>query len=156
MELINQVSGSTAADVVDWGSMFAKALLLGEFLVKGEHGALLLAVNVASSATAGGEVNVGGRRSELDARGRARGVGAVGDGRDAGHVSGTATSKLDVVGEGWVRLGDVVGRHFDCDCLLLLLVIVQVVMLGAGVVGGKIYKLVVLEASVENESKMID
>lgn len=116
VHLVDCVAGATTADVVDGGSVLAEALLLGELLVEGEHGSLLLAVDVAGSATAGHEVRVGGRWGELDARGRARGVLAVGHLTwvDAGDVacSAAAIAGIGGGGDGWVRLGDVVGRHF--------------------------------------------
>lgn len=115
MHLVDGVAGTTTANVVDGCGVLAKALLLGKLLVEGEHGSLLLAVDVAGSATARHEVGVGGRRGELDARGRARGVGAVGHvlGVDASDVAGAAATVASIAGggDGGVRLGDVVGRH---------------------------------------------
>lgn len=116
VHLVDCVAGAATADVVDGGSVLAEALLLGELLVEREHGSLLLAVDVAGSAAARHEVGVGGRRSELDARGRARGVGAVGHvlGVDAGDVARSSAAVASIGGgvDGGVRLGDVVGRHF--------------------------------------------
>ena len=114
LHLVNEVAGTSTADVVDGSLLGAEALLLLELLVEAEHGALLLAVDVAGAATAGGEEGVGGRRSELDAGCWARGGLAVGDvgGLDAGDVAGAATARVDVgAAYGWVRLGDVEGRH---------------------------------------------
>lgn len=120
LHLIDEVTGTTTADVVDGGLLRAKALLLLELLVEAEHGTLLLAVHVTSAAAARGEEGVGRRRSELDTGCRARGGLAVGDvgGLDAGDVASTATAGVDVgAAYGWVRLGDVEGRHLVvCFC----------------------------------------
>lgn len=120
LHLVNEVAGTATADVVDGSLLGAEALLLLELLVEAEHGTLLLAVHVASAATARGEEGVGGRRSELDAGCWARGGLAVGDigGLDAGDVTGAATARVDVgAAYGWVRFGDVEGRHLVvCFC----------------------------------------
>lgn len=118
MLLINQVASATTANVVDRGGVLTETLLLGKFLVEAEHGTFALAVDISGSTSASGEVGVGGRRSELDARGRASGGAAVSYilGVDAGHVAGsTAARVVDICGGGrWVRLGDVEGDHFGC------------------------------------------
>lgn len=67
LALLDEVASSAAANVVDGGSVLPETLLLDELLVKGEHGALLLAVDVAGATTAAGEESVGGRGAELDA-----------------------------------------------------------------------------------------
>jgi len=117
--LVDGVAGAAAADVVDGGGVLAQALLLGELLVEAEHGALLLAVDVAGAAAARGEVGVGGGRRELHEGGGPRGVAAVGDigGVDAGGIASAAAARVDKVGggDGWVRLGDVVGDHFGME-----------------------------------------
>ena len=117
LALLDEVAGSATANVVDGGGVLPEALLLGEFLVKGEHGALLLAVDVAGAATAAGEEGVGGRGAELDAGCWARGVLAGGDVLgDAGYVASSSTTVVDGgCGGGRVRLGDVVGDHFGGD-----------------------------------------
>jgi len=100
--------------------VLTEALLLGKLLVEAEHGTLLLAVDIASSATACGEVGVGWWGSQLDKRCWARGAAAVGDvrGLDASGITGAATTSVVDVGggDGRVGLGDVVGRHFEGGC----------------------------------------
>lgn len=71
VHLVDIVSGAAAADVVDGGGVLTEALLLGELLVEGEHGAFLLAMDVAGAAAARGEERVGGGSGQLDARGGA-------------------------------------------------------------------------------------
>lgn len=97
-----------------------KALLLLEFLVEAEHGALLGGVHVACAATTGGEVRCGWRRNQLGARCWARGCWAVGEvvGLDAGNVASAATTGVDVgAAYGWVRLRDMEGNHFGIGYL---------------------------------------
>lgn len=120
LHLVDKVAGTTTANVVDGGLLRAEALLLLEFLVKAEHGTLLLAVHVAGAAATRGEEGVGRRCGQLDARCWARGGRAVGEvgSLDAGNVASTATAGVDVrVSDRWVRLGDVEGRHFGGGCL---------------------------------------
>jgi len=127
MHLVDGVACSASADMVDGGGVLPQPLLLGELLVEGEHGPLLLAMDVACSSTAGGEESVRWGRSQLDARGWALSSGSVGDilGVDASDVSGTASSSVVVVGDwnGWVRLGDAVGWHFDCFVCCVVVVV---------------------------------
>lgn len=116
LHLINEVSGAATADVVDGGLLAAQALLLLEFLVKAEHGALLVCAHVASTATTRGKVAGGRRKSELGARCWAGSCAAVGNlrGLDAGYIASTAATRVEVGLGGWVRLGDVEVDHFDC------------------------------------------
>jgi len=113
--IVNFVSSTTTADVVDRRRVLHQALLLRELLVEAEDGALLLAMKVSRAATAAHEVGVGWRRRELADGGRACGIGAGGDGRgvDAGDVAGAATAGVVVVAgrDGGMRLGDLVGGH---------------------------------------------
>lgn len=113
LALLDEVAGAAAADVVDGGGVLAEAFLLSELLVKGEHGAFLLAVDVAGAAASAGEEGVGGGRAELDARCWTSGVVSGGDVLgDAGYVSSSAATVVDGGrGGGGVRLGDVVGDH---------------------------------------------
>jgi len=127
VEFIDQVSSAATADVVDGSGVLAETLLLGKFLVEREHSAFLLAVHVACSTAARGVEGVGWRRSELDQRGWTGGIRARGHVLwvDASGITGTATSRIVVVGgrDGWVRLGDVVGRHFELLGFVLLMVV---------------------------------
>jgi hypothetical protein len=115
LHLVNEVSGTAATDVVDGCLLRAQTLLLLELLVEAEHGALLLAAHVSGSASARCEVAASRGRRELDTGGWATGgctVGEVG-GLDAGNVASSAAARVDVgAADGWVRLGDVEGRHF--------------------------------------------
>lgn len=97
--------------------MAAQTLLLFEFLVEAEHGALLVCAHVTGTATTGGKVAVRGRRSELGAGCWACCCAAVGDlrGLDASNVAGTSTARVEVGLGGGVRLGDVEVDHFDCS-----------------------------------------
>lgn len=117
VHLVNCVAGAATANVVDRSSVLSQALLLGKLLVKAEHGALLLAVDVACTAAAGGKKCVGWRGSELGARRWAGGGSTISHilGVDAGDVAGAASSSVDEVGggNGWVRLSNAVGRHFE-------------------------------------------
>lgn len=112
--LLDEVACATAADVVDGGGVLAETLLLGELLIKGEHGSLLLAVDVACTATAAGEESVGRWGAKLDARCRASGIGArsyvLGE---TGDVSCSSTAIVDGGPGRGVGLGDVVGDHFE-------------------------------------------
>jgi len=116
MHFVDGIAGSSPTNVVHGGSTFAQTFLLGEFLVKGEHGAFLFAVDVAGSATARGEEGVGGWWSQLYAGGGAGGRWAIGKvlGVHAGDVSGAAAASVVEVGgrDGGVGLGDAVGWHF--------------------------------------------
>ena len=112
-----EVTGTATADVIDGGSILAETLLLGELLVEGEHGTLLLAVHVAGSTAAASEEGVGWGRRELDAGCWAGGICASSDGLGVhtGCVTGTASSRVVDIGggDGRVRLGDVVGGHCE-------------------------------------------
>lgn len=127
--LVDKVSSTATANVVNRCLLAAQTLLLGKLLVEAEHGALRL-LHVAGAAAASGVEGVGGRRGELDARGWAGGSSAGSDlgGLDAHGIASTATARVDVGGSyGWVGLGDVEGDHFDRDGGL--------VVGGVGVVG---------------------
>lgn len=121
MHLVDEIAGSTTADVVDRGCVLSQALLLGQLFIKAEHGALLLAVDVASTATAGGEESIGRWRRERKERGRTggSGTGSRGLGVDAGDVASSSPARVVDVGgrNGGVRLGDLVARH--CGGVLL-------------------------------------
>ena len=114
--LVNEVAGASSADVVDGCLLGTQTFLLLEFFVEAEHGTLLLAAHVSGSATARGEVVGGWGSSELDAACWASCGCAVGEVAllDASYISGSAAARVNVGGlDGWVRLGDVEGRHFD-------------------------------------------
>jgi hypothetical protein len=114
LHLVDEVARSTAANVVDGSLLGAQTLLLLQFLVEAEHGALLFTVHVACTAAARSEVAGGRWWGQLDARCWATGGLAVGEvgGLDAGDVAGAAAAGVDVgAADGWVRLGDVEGRH---------------------------------------------
>ena len=120
VQLVDQVASTATANVVDGGGVLPEAFLLGEFLVEAEHGALLLEVDIAGTAAARGEETVRRGRSELDAGGRARSITSVGHvlGVHAGDIASSTTAVVDVGGrDGRVRLGDVVGDHFDRNWL---------------------------------------
>lgn len=127
VEFVDQVASTAAANVVDGSGVLTETLLLGEFLVEAEHGAFRFAVHVTGSTAAGGEESIGWRRSELDEGGRARGIGTRGHVLrvDASSIASAATAGIVVVGggDGWVRLGDVVGKHLEFTGLLLWLVV---------------------------------
>jgi len=118
MHLIDEVAGSATTNVIDGSSVLAEALLLGQFLVEAEHGALLLAVNVAGAATARGKEGVGGRRREREERSRSGRIGTSSGrlGVHTGDITGAApTGVVDVGGrDGGVWLGDLVGWHCGC------------------------------------------
>lgn len=120
VRLIDEVASSATADVVDGCGALPQALLLSKFLVEAEHGAFLLAVHVASAATARSEESVWWRSGDLNARSGSSGIRALGNflGVHAGCVASTATSGIVVVGggDGRVGFGDVVGRHC-CGCV---------------------------------------
>lgn len=120
VELIDGVSGSSSSNVIDLGSVVPQALLLGKLLIKAEDGTLLLAVDVAGTSTARGKVGIGWWRREGDAGSRTSGVGTIGNvlGVDAGDVASATSSGVENVGgrDGWMRLGDAVGRHYDIIC----------------------------------------
>lgn len=103
--------------------MLPQAFLLRQLLIKAEHGALLLTVNVASPAAAGHEERVGRGRSERGEGGGTRGVGTSSCRFwiYAGYIAGAAaTGVVDVGGgDGGVGFGDVVfWGHFGgcCGC----------------------------------------
>ncbi len=102
--------------MVHGGLLRAQTLLLLEFLVEAEHGALLVHAHVAGTAAARGKVAAGGRRSELDARCWSSGGAAVGDirGVDTGYVASSAAARVEVGFGGGMRLGDVEVDHFEC------------------------------------------
>lgn len=114
LHLVDEVAGTTTTDVVDGGLLAAQTLLLLELLIKAEHGAFLVGAHVASTTTSGGEVPVGGRRSELDTRCWACCCAAVGDLRrlDTSDVASTPTARVKVRLGGRVRFGDVEVDHF--------------------------------------------
>lgn len=120
LHLVDVVAGTATTDVVDGGLLGAEALLLLELLVEGEHGTLGL-LHVAGTTTANGVDGVGGRRCELDARGRARGSLSRSDLRslDAHGIASTAATRVEVVGaDGGVRLSDTEVDHFECGCVV--------------------------------------
>src|SRR5690242_20896386 len=79
LHLVDEVTGTATANVVDRSLLAAKTLLLLELLIKTEHGALFVGAHVTSTTTPRGEVAGGGRRSKLDARRWACCCAAVGD-----------------------------------------------------------------------------
>ena len=130
LHLIDEVSRTSASNVVHGCLLGAQTLLLLEFLVEAEHGALAL-LHVAGAAAASRVEGAGGGCGELDARGGPAGGGACGEGAggNAQSVAGAAAAGVDVGGfDRGVGLGDVEGWHFDGGWLGVVVVVVVVVM----------------------------
>ena len=117
MKLVDEVACTAATNVVNGSLVLHHLALALELLIEAEDGALLLAVDVAGTTTACGEVGTGRVARDLDARGRARGSLAVGEGGgiNVAHIAGAAATAVDVVGLGdrGVGLSEVIGgAHF--------------------------------------------
>jgi len=127
VKLVDEVACTATADVVNGSLVLHHLALALELLIEAEDGAFLLAVDIAGTTTACGEVGSGRVARDLDARGRARGSLAVGESGsiNVAYVAGAAATAVDVVGLGdrWVGLSEVVGgAHFGS--LLVCVVVV--------------------------------
>jgi len=56
---VDEVSGTTTADMVNWSLMLHHLALTIELLVKREHGSLFLAMEVTCAATSSSEIGIG-------------------------------------------------------------------------------------------------
>lgn len=103
-----EVSSSSSANVPD-GSLLLHHLLSGalalEFLVEREDRFLAGVVNVTSTATTAGELAVLLRGGGDEGGGTASRAALAGL-RGLESVACTSTSRVDVLGGSWVRLGD--------------------------------------------------
>lgn len=111
------VACSSSAYRVDGALLLLSGLAGGltcEFLVEGEEGALRAVVNVACSSSAGRELGAGLGKWTAEEMGWAASSVGIGGLASFEGITCSSTSCVGVGTDVWVRLGDLVGRHFVC------------------------------------------